>query len=609
MAGAAGAPLRREAVETGRHGDRTMVTEGVRRPPAAELTRWRDRCIRLISACPDAFFEVDAAGLIIEWNPQAEVLFGWSRDEVIGRSASETVLPPRLGWSPFGNRADADRIDVGDQRRHPFRLAHRAGRTIEARAMVFTTGYGVNRCVSGFVQTLEALDPPQALDPPDRLEPATAATDRRGDRLTGLPDRFQFIEALAASLAATGAPGSVAVALLDLDRFKVVNGSMGHDTGDLVLVSLAERLSGMAGHADLIARFGGDEFLAMFVDRTGNAHRRAVAFAERARAVIREPFQVAGNEVFLNASAGIALNTFGVDGAPELLANVEAAMYRAKRRGGEAVETFHEPMRIEAVDRMTTEHSLHRALDHHELTLHYQPVVEVGSTAAVGVEALIRWRHPHQGLVPANRFIPVAEESGLIMPIGAWVLHEACDQLRQWPGHKGRRLRGSMEVNLSARQVGDARIVATVEEVLSRTGLPAEHLTLEITESALMQDAGSALAVLRALKQIGVQLAIDDFGTGYSSLSYLQQFPVDILKVDRSFIEQLGINPQSEKIVSSVIDLAHALGLEVVAEGVETVEQLDILRSLRCDLAQGFLFSVPRPANEIAASFPMPISA
>jgi EAL domain-containing protein (putative c-di-GMP-specific phosphodiesterase class I) len=372
---------------------------------------------------------------------------------------------------------------------------------------------------------------------------------------------------------------------------------------------VAERLSGMAGHADLIARFGGDEFLAMFADRSGYAHRRALAFAERARAVLREPLHVNGNEIFLNTSAGIALNAFGVDGAPELLANAEAAMYRAKRRGGQAVETFHEPMRIEALDRMTTEHSLHRALDQRELMLHYQPVVEVASSDAVGVEALIRWRHPHQGLVPANRFIPVAEESGLIMPIGAWVLQEACDQLRRWPGRRDRRPRGSMEVNLSARQVADARIVATVEDVLSRTGLPAERLTLEITESALMHDAGSALEVLRALKQVGVQLAIDDFGTGYSSLSYLQQFPVDILKVDRSFIEQLGVRTESEEIVSSVIGLAHALGLKVVAEGVETVGQLEILRSLQCDLAQGFLFSVPRPASEIAASFPMPLSA
>ncbi len=562
-----------------------------------ELTRWRDRCIRLISACPDAFVEVDASGLIIEWNARAEALFGWSRDEVLGRPVGETVIPAELGESPFtGTGTGTSGAADGD--RHRFRLVHRAGHPLETEAMVFTTGYGSTRCVSGFVRVL------------DGEEPAPLVADLPGDRLTGLPDRLHFVTSLAASLAGTGgAPGSVAVALLDLDRFKVINSSMGHDAGDLVLVSVAERLRRMAGHADLLARFGGDEFLAMFVDPNGHAHRRALAFVEHARAMIRQPFQVAGHEIFLDATAGIALNTFGVDEAPELLANAEAAMYRGKRRGGAGVETFREPMRIEAQDRLTTEQTLHLALDHDELMLHYQPVVELGASTTVGVEALIRWHHPLQGLVPANRFIPVAEESGLIIPIGAWVLQEACNQLRQWQGRKAHGARGSIEVNLSARQVADARIVTTVEEVLSRTGLPARHLTLEITESALMRDTDTALEVLRALKQIGVQLAIDDFGTGYSSLSYLQQFPVDILKVDRSFVEQLGVRHESEAIVSSVIGLAHALGLKVVAEGVETVRQLDVLRSLQCDLAQGYLFSAPLPASEISASFPLPISA
>jgi diguanylate cyclase (GGDEF)-like protein/PAS domain S-box-containing protein len=566
----------------------------------AELTWWRDRCIRLISSCPDPFIEVDATGLIIEWNPRAEEMFGWTRDELLGRPATETVLPIELGGSPFTPAAAGRGPDAWDGDRRRFRLAHRAGHVLEAECMVFTAGYGSTRCVSGFIRSLEGAESGSTV----------VATDRDTDGLTGLPDRSRFVASLARSLVGTErTPGSVAVALLDLDRFKVINSSMGHGTGDLVLVSVADRLSRMAGHADLMARFGGDEFLALFVDRRGHAHRRAVAFADHARALIREPFEVAGNEVFLDVSAGIALNTFGVDGADELMANAEAAMYRAKRRGGGGVETFKEPMRIEVLDRLTTEQTLHRALDHHELMLHYQPVVEVGASTTVGVEALVRWRHPHQGLVPANRFIPVAEESGLIIPIGAWVLHEACRQLQHWQGRKEPGSRGSIEVNLSARQVADARIVATVEDVLSRTGLPPRHLTLEITESALMDDAGSALEVLRALKQTGVQLAIDDFGTGYSSLSYLLQFPVDILKVDRSFVEQLGESRESEAIVSSVIGLAHALGLRVVAEGVETVRQLEVLQSLQCDLAQGFLFSEPLPASEITTSFPVAISA
>ena len=250
-------------------------------------------------------------------------------------------------------------------------------------------------------------------------------------------------------------------------------------------------------------------------------------------------------------------------------------------------------MRIEVLDRMSTEHSLHRALERSELMLHYQPVVELEGVTTVGVEALVRWQHPAQGLVAPYRFIPVAEESGLIIPIGAWVLEEACHQLQDWqhPGQPGPH--GSIEVNLSARQIDDPRIVRTVEQILARTGLPPEHLTLEITESALMKNAASALSVLSALKELGVQLAIDDFGTGYSSLTYLQRFPLDILKVDRSFVEELGVSVEGEEIVSAVINLAHALGLRVVAEGVETTLQLEVLQAFECDLAQGYLFSEP----------------
>jgi diguanylate cyclase (GGDEF)-like protein len=399
------------------------------------------------------------------------------------------------------------------------------------------------------------------------------------------------------------------VVLLDLDRFKAVNNSMGHDAGDTVLASVAQRLQRVAFAGELIARFGGDEFLALFQNPTGHAQTDALAFIERARRALSEPFDVNGAEVFLDASMGVALNTFGVDDGALLVANAESAMYRAKRRGGSSVETFGESMRIEMLDRMTTEHSLHRALERSELMLHYQPVVEIHGATTVGVEALIRWQHPDQGLVSPYRFIPVAEESGLIIPIGAWVIEQACHQLSDW-NHQGRTgPQGSVDVNLSARQIDDPRIVRTVEEILSRTGLPPEYLTLEITESALMEDAASALSVLRALKEIGVQLAIDDFGTGYSSLSYLQRLPLDFLKVDQSFVEALGVNAEGEAIVCAVINLAHALGLKVVAEGVETTEQLEILRSFRCDMAQGFLFSRPLPAAEIVTAFGLPRSA
>jgi diguanylate cyclase (GGDEF)-like protein len=455
-------------------------------------------------------------------------------------------------------------------------------------------GHGRHRSVAAF------LRPPTELATPLAEAPGWPARDG----LTGLADRATYLERLTgATMIHAGTSGSVAVVLLDLDRFKAVNNSMGHALGDGVLVSVARRLEQAGGDVDLLARFGGDEFLALVTDESGAAERKAAAFVARVQESLAAPIPVDDAEVFLDASVGIALNTFGADDPDDLLAHAEAAMYQAKRRGGFGVETFGESLRIEVLDRMATEHSLHRALERSELMLHYQPVVEVGGATTVGAEALIRWQHPDQGMVAPGRFIPVAEESGLIIPIGAWVLEQACHQLQDWHRRSEGGPQGSVEVNLSARQIDDPQIVATIEEILSRTGLPPEYLTLEITESALMKDAAAALVVLQALKDIGVLLAIDDFGTGYSSLSYLQRFPLDILKVDQMFVHELGEDGGGYEIVSAVISLAHALGLEVVAEGVESTQQLEILRSLDCDFAQGFLFSRPVPASELLSLY------
>ena len=524
---------------------------------------------------------------------------------MVGRSIFDTLVPLDSFGSPFERIISEDGTSAAEGSaagggRGPVELVHRGGHRIMADGLLFDIGYGTQRSVAGFIE-------PPAVGRIDEAE--VSDTEGLGPR-TGVADRTQFERWLTLAAArGQGKPGTVAVVLLDLDRFKAINNSMGHDAGDRVLTSVAERLQRAAGQGELIARFGGDEFLALFENPDGNAHADASAFVERARSALTQPLEIDGTEVFLDASVGVAVNTFGFVDAPMLLSNAEAAMYQAKRRGGSNMETFGESMRVELLDRMTTEHSLHRALERSELMLHYQPVVEIDGETTVGVEALIRWQHPDQGLVSPYRFIPVAEESGLIIPIGAWVLEQACHQLRDWnlQGREGPQ--GSVEVNLSARQIDDPRIVETVERILSRTGLPPEYLTLEITESALMEDAASALEVLRALKEIGVLLAIDDFGTGYSSLSYLQRFPLDILKVDRLFVEALGVNAEGEEIVSAVINLAHALGLQVVAEGVETLEQLQILRSLECDLAQGFLFSRPLPATELVTAFGLPISA
>jgi diguanylate cyclase (GGDEF)-like protein len=557
------------------------------------------RLERLLAGCPDAFVEIDRSGIVLGWNAGAEAGFGWTRDEMLGSFVADSLLAGPFARSPFGllvadttgsasGPASGSVTDGTLELR--LELRHRDGRRVWTAARLVVLGQGRDRSVAGFLRP-----------PTEPVAPLAQVSGRPSrDGLTGLADRVSYLERLTgATLFHAGTSGSVAVVLLDLDRFKAVNNSMGHALGDKVLVSVARRLEQVGGDVDLLARFGGDEFLALVTDESGGAELKATAFVARVQEALADPIPVDDAEVFLDASVGISLNTFGADDPDDLLAHAEAAMYQAKRRGGFGVETFGESLRIEVLDRMATEHSLHRALERSELILHYQPVVEVQGATTVGVEALIRWQHPDQGLVAPGRFIPVAEESGLIIPIGAWVLEQACHQLGDWHQRGEGGARGSVEVNLSARQIDDPTIVATIEEILSRTGLPPEHLTLEITESALMKDAAAALVVLQALKEIGVLLAIDDFGTGYSSLSYLQRFPLDILKVDRMFVHELGQDGGADEIVSAVISLAHALGLDVVAEGVETAQQLEILRSLQCDFAQGFLFSRPVPASDL----------
>ena len=563
----------------------------------------------LLAGCPDGFVEIDRSGVVLEWNAGAEAGFGWTRDEMLGSFVADTLLAGPFAKSPFGllvadTTGSASGPVIGSVTDGTLdlllELRHRDGHRVRAEARLVVLGHDRGRSVAAFLRPpTEQVSHPT--EPPDRMS---------RDGLTGLADRGAYRVRLAGATAAyAGTPGSVAVVLLDLDRFKAVNNSMGHALGDGVLVSVARRLEHVAGDVDLVARFGGDEFLALVTDGGGGAEEKAAAFVARVQEALAAPIPVDDAEVFLDASVGVSLNTFGADDPDDLLAYAEAAMYQAKRRGGFGVETFGESLRIEVLDRMSTEHSLHRALERSELMLHYQPVVEVGGATAVGVEALIRWDHPDQGLVAPGRFIPVAEESGLIIPIGAWVLEQACLQLQDWHGRASDGPRGSVDVNLSARQIDDPQIVATIEEILSRTGLPPEHLTLEITESALMKGAAAALVVLRALKEIGVLLAIDDFGTGYSSLSYLQRFPLDILKVDRMFVQELGQDGGGDEIVSAVISLAHALGLHVVAEGVETERQLETLRSLDCDFAQGFLFSEPVPAGELRPQFGLRLDA
>ncbi|HEY5024772.1 MAG TPA: EAL domain-containing protein [Acidimicrobiales bacterium] len=556
------------------------------------------RIEHVLDMARDAFVETDARGTLTEWNRQAEVLFGWSRDEVLGRAITEFLIPPRHERVVLHELESLSSSIHAMRRTRPrqFDLLHREGYEVHVFGSAYIEGSGADLRIGGFLYDQAE----------DKAAEEALAHAYLHDSLTGLPNRTLFTYRLAYALAkGKSAPASIAVLVLDLDRFKAINDGLGHEVGDEVLVAVAGRLEAADGSAEVIARLGGDEFLVLF--DTDDAESDAVAYAERVLHALSSPIKAGDGEVFITASIGVACTTARLHEATPLLSNADAAMYQAKRRGGGTVEVFGEVMRMRVLDRMHTEHSLHRALERRELRLFYQPVVDIHGSTAVGVEALLRWEHPEQGLVAPSKFIPVAEESGLIIPIGAWVLHEACRQLCMWRADRFGGPGGAMEVNLSARQIDHPEIITTVQEILDDTGLPPANLTLEITESALMHDTASALRVLQALKDLGVTLAIDDFGTGYSSLSHLQRFPLDILKIDKSFVDELGVDQGGTEIVAAVVKLAHALGLQVIAEGVETERQLDALLRLDCDFAQGYLFSRPVPAHELVEKFPLPL--
>ncbi len=419
------------------------------------------------------------------------------------------------------------------------------------------------------------------------------------DPLTGLPNRTLFNDRLAQALARADHRSSrMALLFLDLDRFKVVNDSLGHDVGDQLLVGVAERLREALRPADTVARFGGDEFVVLCEDIDDEEAGR---IADRLTSGMAAPFTVGPREIFVTASVGVTLTDGAGRRGEELVRDADIAMYRAKECGRARVEVFDPAMGASAVDRLDTETSLRRALDHGEFHLLYQPEVLLEDERIVGVEALLRWEHPQRGTIAAAEFIPLAEETGLIEPLGAWVVEEACRQARIWHDLDPER-RFSVAVNMSARQVSRGDMVSTVAAALVRNSLPARMLCLEITESAVMADVPRALATLWKLRELGCRLVIDDFGTGFSSLSYLKQFPIaHSLKMDRSFIEGLGQTVDDTAIVRAVVNMAHSLGLSAVAEGVERGDQVAELRSLGCDQAQGFWFGVPMPADTITA--------
>jgi diguanylate cyclase (GGDEF)-like protein/PAS domain S-box-containing protein len=423
------------------------------------------------------------------------------------------------------------------------------------------------------------------------------------DSLTGLPNRLSFVDALNDALRRSTASGSpVGILFLDLDNFKLINDSMGHHAGDELLRAVAPRLRSHLRPGDIVARFGGDEF-GILVDRLAD-EEEAVAIADRIAVAFAEPYAMHGVDHFVSASVGIAVarpsSREPVD-ANLLIRDADAAMYRAKERGRARCELFDAEMRAGALRRLEVERELRHALVRKELELHYQPLVALRSGEITGLEALVRWRHPERGLLDPGDFVSIAEDSGMIEPIGRWVQEKACRQILEWHELRPDQRPFDVSVNLSARQVTNRELAASIEGILAGTGLDPVHLRLEITESALVKESATARGTLEALSETGVGLVLDDFGTGYSSLAYLNRFPFDALKVDRSFVDALGVEQERTAIVEAIIGMARALSLDVIAEGVENEAQLSELRRLGCDYAQGHLFSRPLPAEKISA--------
>ncbi len=415
------------------------------------------------------------------------------------------------------------------------------------------------------------------------------------DPLTGLASRLVLGDRVRVALEHTRRHGTaVAVLFIDLDRFKVLNDSLGHATGDAVLRALANRLRDETRGTELAVRFGGDEFVVVCDDLEGV--EAASVIAHRLLSVVRAPVLVGDRSHVMTVSIGVAATTDPDYVPDDLVRDADAAMYRAKEMGKNRCELFDAAMHDDARRRLDVEAGLRAALDQDELRLYYQPEVELASGRVAAVEALLRWEHPEHGLLAPDAFIAVAEESGLIVPIGTWVIREACRQATAWDGDEL-----TMRVNLSARQLRDPALLDVVRIALQESGLPPERLCLELTESVIMHDVERSAGVLGELRELGVTLALDDFGTGYSSLAYLRQLRVDRLKIDRSFLAELSEHPAEQTIVAAIAALARGLGLAVTAEGVETTDQLEHVRALGCDAAQGFLFARPAPPDAIAA--------
>ncbi len=567
------------------------------------------RMREILRGTRDAFFTVDAEGLILDWNDEAQATFGWTRPAALGRDVAETLIAAsaRVAYRAHVEAFVARHDHHGDQRLVVDAL-HRDGREIPVELSLSQMRAGETYILQVFARDLTDVVRAER----DRRH----AEDRLAhqllhDPLTGLPNRALLFDRLAYALAGAGRRGCrVAVLFIDLDDFRLVNESLGHRAGDELLIEVTRRLDQTVRGKDTMARmgeetlvrFGGDEFLLVCEDV--GSELDAMAIAQRVTSALEVPIRVAGEQLYVSASTGITLST--AEATPDsVIGEAEAAMGRAKKRGRGAFELFDPAMGASVFNRLQEEHELRRAIEGNELRLYYQPIVSVMNGDLVGAEALVRWQHPRRGVLEPAEFLPLAEETGLIVPLGQWVLAEACNQGARWQASPAGDLTPRVAVNVSGRQFADRDLVALVSDLLRQSGLHPSRLALEVTESVLLEEsatrASAPAAALHELRALGVHASLDDFGTGYSSLSYLRHLPIDTLKLDRSFISGLAPHGVDRQIVAAVVHMTRALSMNLVAEGVETEQQLARLQELGCHMAQGYYFARPLPAAQMTA--------
>jgi diguanylate cyclase (GGDEF)-like protein/PAS domain S-box-containing protein len=549
------------------------------------------KCRGLLEAAPDAMVVINERGEIVLLNLQVERRFGYRRDELVGRKISRIIpkgFPERLLTRGGGIPHDPIIQQMGT-------AIERHGRRKDGSEFPVEITLSPLESPEGVLITAAIRDITQRKKSEERLVEVSHSAQH--DFLTNLPNRALLNDRITQAIAfAQRQDKQFAVLFVDLDHFKAINDSLGHEIGDKLLQSVAGRLITSVRRSDTVSRHGGDEFVVVLADI--EQAEDAAFSARKILGALAAPHQIDNTELYANVSIGVS--TYPGDGqdALSLINSADTAMYDAKEHGRNNYQFFRPDMHARVLERQSLEGSLRRALGRHEFLLHYQPKINLISGEITGVEALIRWMHPDRGLVPPAQFVPIAEECGLILPIGQWVLLEACRQARAWRDLGLRAV--PVAVNVSAVEFGAKDFLSGVRATLIATGVEPHNLELELTESVLIIDAESTIDTLHALKAIGVQLAIDDFGTGYSSFSYLRRFPLDALKIDRSFVRDITADPDDAKIVSAMIGIGKSLRQRVIAEGVETREQLEFLQAQGCGEGQGYYFSRPVAAEQFA---------